>query len=39
MCKKGLLEELGWENASEFVAPGRVLGWKEAEVIIVPERG
>lgn len=25
LCKKGLLEELGWERASEFVALGSVL--------------
>ena len=26
LCKKGLLEELGWERASELVALGSVLG-------------
>lgn len=26
LCKKGLLEELGWERTSELVALGSVLG-------------
>jgi len=26
LCKKGLLEKLGWERATEFMALGSVLG-------------
>lgn len=42
LCKKGLLEELGWERASEFTPLGVCLVnccWKEAEAVIVSEHG